>query len=99
MDVTKGVELIAEARKHQVVDEGFDAARDAQYTNNQLLTASECYIKNVKNGGFQQSHPSIGWPWGAEWWKPGVPIQDLAKAGALIAAEIDRRIAAGEPLE
>ena len=33
-----------------------------------------------------------GWPWDAEWWRP-VPkdrIRELVKAGALIAAEIDR---------
>lgn len=39
------------------------------------------------------------WPWDAEWWKPSIsssatetdaPIRNLVKAGALIAAEIDR---------
>lgn len=32
------------------------------------------------------------WPWDAEWWKPtpGNRIRELEKAGALIAAEIDR---------
>jgi len=31
------------------------------------------------------------WPWEASWWKPSDdPIRNLAKAGALIAAEIDR---------
>lgn len=31
------------------------------------------------------------WPWGDEWWKPSDdPIRNLEKAGALIAAEIDR---------
>ena len=33
----------------------------------------------------------ILWPWEAEWWKPSAdPVRNLAKAGALIAAEIDR---------
>ena len=34
-----------------------------------------------------------GWPdtWLKGWWKPTTPIRDLTKAGALIAAEIDRR--------
>jgi hypothetical protein len=38
------------------------------------------------------------WPWDESWWKPGDRIRELAKAGALIAAEIDRlnRIAAME---
>lgn len=31
------------------------------------------------------------WPWEASWWKPSPdPTRNLAKAGALIAAEIDR---------
>ncbi len=31
------------------------------------------------------------WPWADEWWKPSQePIDNLVKAGALIAAEIDR---------
>lgn len=32
-----------------------------------------------------------GWPWDRKWWKPSKdPIRNLVKAGALIAAEIDR---------
>ena len=31
------------------------------------------------------------WPWDFKWWKPSDdPVKDLIKAGALIAAEIDR---------
>ena len=30
------------------------------------------------------------WPWAAKWWKPKDPVRDLVRAGALIAAEIDR---------
>jgi hypothetical protein len=30
------------------------------------------------------------WPWRWEWWKPGNRVRELEKAGALIAAEIDR---------
>jgi hypothetical protein len=31
------------------------------------------------------------WPWDPSWWKPSPdPIRNLVKAGALIAAEIDR---------
>jgi hypothetical protein len=33
----------------------------------------------------------IFWPWDQDWWKPSPdPIRNLVKAGALIAAEIDR---------
>lgn len=31
------------------------------------------------------------WPWATDWWKPSDdPITNLVRAGALIAAEIDR---------
>ena len=35
--------------------------------------------------------PAHDWPWGSEYWKPSEdPVRNLVKAGALIAAEIDR---------
>lgn len=30
------------------------------------------------------------WPWSPQWWKPKERVRDLVRAGALIAAEIDR---------
>ena len=31
------------------------------------------------------------WPWSDKWWKPSDdPVRNLVKAGALLAAEIDR---------
>lgn len=33
---------------------------------------------------------AYGWPFSLEWWKPKGAIEDLTRAGALIAAEIDR---------
>jgi hypothetical protein len=39
----------------------------------------------------KSGHPPDDWPWDWRFWKPSVdPIRDLVKAGALIAAEIDR---------
>lgn len=35
--------------------------------------------------------PASSWPWAPEWWKPSEdPVRNLVKAGALLAAEIDR---------
>lgn len=34
---------------------------------------------------------TAAWPWDENWWKPSLdPIRNLVKAGALLAAEIDR---------
>jgi len=30
------------------------------------------------------------WPWGVEYWKPKDPLTNLVRAGALVAAAIDR---------
>lgn len=38
--------------------------------------------------------PTPDWSWDLAWWKPSTdPIRNLVKAGALIAAEIDRLLA------
>ncbi|HXM59176.1 MAG TPA: hypothetical protein VOB72_27515 [Candidatus Dormibacteraeota bacterium] len=43
-------------------------------------------------GRFKLPHPANArWPWSPAQWKPtGDPVRDLTKAGALIAAEVDR---------
>jgi len=40
-------------------------------------------------------HYIVAWPWDA-WFKPKDRLRDLARAGALIAAEMDRIIAEKE---
>lgn len=48
----------------------------------------------LRPSGRTESVPVL-WPWDAEWWKPTPDnrIRELEKAGALIAAEIDRLLA------
>lgn len=36
------------------------------------------------------------WPWEADDFKPSTPLADLIRAGALLLAEIERRLRAGE---
>lgn len=91
-----GIELIAEERERQISQEGWTAEDDATYTEFQLGRAAESYLNATispdeegdENG---KPRPSFDWPWAMEWWKPSEdPIRNLVKAGALIAAEIDR---------
>ena len=79
-----GIELIAAERKRQVEVEGFTTERDVKlYPTGQLVAAALCYA----DAPFWHSR----WPWSSDWWKPSTdPIRNLVKAGALIAAEIDR---------
>jgi hypothetical protein len=52
----------------------------------------------ISDRGDRFVHYPVGWPWHPNHWKPSPDdrIRELVKAGALIAAEIDRLIVASE---
>lgn len=83
-----GVALIAAERRRQIDEEGWSMAHDASCHNNgQLVHAAMAYLALVV-GRVELSN--ILWPWeGLP--KKHDPLRSLAVAGALIAAEIDRR--------
>lgn len=87
-----GVALIHTERMRQRNEEGFDAARDDAYTNDELSRAAACYALAEDIDAEAIDHV---WPWSAAWWKPSGRIRNLAKAGALLVAEIDRLLRAG----
>lgn len=90
-----GIQLIAEERHRQINDEGWTSEHDDQHDTAQLSGAAACYAIAANELAspvpyINQPTPSL-WPWSLEWWKPGNdPVRCLVKAGALIAAEIDR---------
>jgi hypothetical protein len=94
------IELIADERVRQMRDEGFTAKNDDVYEHDELALAAVCYA--MPDGYKDLNYDCIPnvWPqtWSGHWWKPTNRIRDLVKAGALIAAEIDRlqRIADGD---
>lgn len=91
-----GAQMIAAERQRQIDSEGWTAEHDDEHSQGELAGAAVCYIVHA----LQQEDPYIDddetwplpqWPWGRSWWKPsGDPTRNLTKAGALIAAEIDR---------
>ena len=86
-----GVELIAAERKRQVNKEGWSAKHDASHTKGELAKAAACYAVEHTDARVVERTDENAWPWDAKWWKPSNdPIKNLIKAGALIAAEIDR---------
>ena len=95
-----GAELIVKERQRQIEEEGWTAEHDDDFVASELLRASVCYCLDVlvKIGAQDSIHAEIAelvdrfWPWSDEWWKPTFDnsIRQLTKAGALIAAEIDR---------
>lgn len=98
-----GAELIAIERQRQMDVEGWTPEHDDRHLKGALLEAAQCYAdraavcaveKRRRGDGvpFWLTGTPLSWPWAAEYWKPtDDPIRDLVKAGALIAAEIDRR--------
>lgn len=91
----KGIELIADERARQISSEGWTAAHDAEHSRGEINQAAQCYCAAAElqiNGvGDCVGDTPGGWPWDYEWWKPSDdPVRNLVKAGALIAAEIDR---------
>ncbi len=92
-----GATLIAAERTRQIFFENFNNAHDDAQFEGQLSEAAVSYAKCASgqeyygdSRGDVASEP-YDWPWDSMWWKPSDdPIKNLVKAGALIAAEIDR---------
>lgn len=87
-----GIRLITEERLRQIAEEGWTAEHDDQHVNSELLSAAVCYVDETHGDMSAQLTANVQglWPWDDSWWKPEGPIRNLVKAGALIAAEIDR---------
>jgi hypothetical protein len=92
-----GVERIAAERNRQIEEEGFTAEHDDRWKKGELAQAAMCYCmaepdpEDIRNGSVEYCVPDE-WPFSRKWWKPTLDnrIRELEKAGALIAAEIDR---------
>jgi hypothetical protein len=90
-----GLDAITTERVRQINKEGFTAGHDDNHMRGELALAAKCYlvagmIAETGAPAGELSKPA-DWPWDAEWWKPSNnPTANLVKAGALIAAEIDR---------
>ena len=90
--VSSGVVLITAERQRQIDVEGWTPEHDDEHSSSELNRAARFYAKKAQ---YPESYTDVkapmGWPWDTEWWKPSPdPIRNLVKAGALIAAEIDR---------
>jgi hypothetical protein len=90
-----GIELIAAERQRQIDVEGWTPEHDDMHDEGQLTGAAECYaaraadqLAGIKSG---LTDPPLQWTFEDSWWKPSPdPERNLVKAGALIAAELDK---------
>lgn len=96
-DQPSGADLIAEERKRQVRQEGWTPEHDDEHDAAELTMAAYAYlywaVGQVNGICWPEDRDRVpnSWPWGDESWKPSDdPIRNLVKAGALLAAEIDR---------
>jgi hypothetical protein len=94
----RSVDLIAAERQRQVESEGWTPEHDDSHTRGEIARAAGVYAMPSNH-----SWKEANWPWEPESFKHKPPtregrIRELVKAGALIAAEIDRlRRAEGKP--
>lgn len=99
-----GIELIAEERQRQIDVEGYSAQHDSQHKVSEFVYAAIAYVESAKVGVncqeigntnknevlIRKREMGLHFPWGQTNFKPTTNIRDLVKAGALIAAAIDR---------
>lgn len=88
-----GIQLIAEERKRQKDEEGFKIYTDViDNPNGELAQAASAYAYPMFSQECENIPLQFPIDWGSKWWKPTPDdrIRELQKAGALIAAEIDR---------
>lgn len=106
-----GIQLISAERQRQIEVEGWTPEHDANHSDGSLIAASVSYSlfaamtpdsrEEVRAQQKTLNCAPRHWPWHKDWWKPGADnsnasrIRELVKAGALIAAEIDRIQAIG----
>lgn len=90
-----GAELISNEYNRHFQSGERSPELDPAHANGEMMIAAACYL--LHETGNVYFHPAGGlppmaWPWESKWWKPaqGDRVQDLVKAGAFIAAEIDR---------
>lgn len=93
-----GTVLIATERNRQILKEKWTSEHDdTEHDRGELAEAAVCYAMGQDQRDqrvFNKSVLELFWPWEFYEWKPCKGrkgrIKELVKAGALIAAEIDR---------
>ncbi len=89
-----GAELIAMERQRQKTEEQYSDGHDDGHADHDLALAGARYALPARQDEAQILDQTLGeylWPWSDDDFKPEQSrVRNLVKAGALIAAEIDR---------
>lgn len=86
--LSRGVQVIAIERQRQMDVKGYTPEHDAEHAPEDLMAAASSYL--IWADGRHAAEALTDWPWDPEAFKPRSPMDALIKAGALIAAGIDR---------
>lgn len=70
--------------------EGYDATHDRYHTPQVLCRAAVGYALHDDPSKLVADAATNLWPWAQDFWKPKDQLRNLVRAGALIAAAIDR---------
>lgn len=98
--VSDAAKMIIEERIRQQTQEGYTPAHDDEHTEGQLALLAAAYALSSRPEQHHYRHGLINelashnWPF-----KPKDPISDLVRTGALILAELERRLRAEEKSE
>ena len=84
-----GTQLITEERQRQISQEGWTPEHDDTHADGELAAAAVAYAEYYLTNGHDETPPPM-WPFSPECFSPSGDLRMLVKAGALIAAEIDR---------
>lgn len=85
-ETPNGSELIAQERARQIKI-GYDNTHDMRHPTEAFINAAAAYLYAALG---QAEKGALLWPWDSIYFKPKGTIRNLVKAGALIAAAIDR---------
>ena len=86
MIMRTGLEQITEERVKQIAKYGYTAFHDSGYKNRELLKAALTYLKLAMD----PSYRPVDWPFELQYFRDEGYVESLKKAGAFIAAELDR---------
>jgi hypothetical protein len=86
-----GIDFIANERNRQVEEEDYDQKHDRKLIHGELALAGVVYATPEEAREWIDDFYQL-WPFETKYYKPTPDdrIKELSKAGALIAAEIDR---------
>jgi len=94
--MSTGIAAITAERKRQIEAEAWTPEHDDEHDAGEMAGAASAYALSAACQISPYAEPLDEVPdafphtWSQEWWKPKTAREDLVRAGALIAAEIDR---------